>query len=73
MNFRTLGSRIEYIQAAKRLEEIANASPGTLQAQELKELILLFREFEKEIRRTERKPVYISTRKHHDWKALGFI
>ena len=61
MHFRTLGSRIEYLQAAKRLEEIANASPGTLQAQELKELILLFREFEKEISRTKGKLVYHST------------
>jgi hypothetical protein len=49
MSFKTLGSRIEYLQAAKRLEEIANAPPGTPQARERKELIRLFREFEKDI------------------------
>jgi hypothetical protein len=49
MSFRVLGCRIEYLQAAKRLEEIAHALPGTPQEQERKELILLFREYEIEI------------------------
>jgi hypothetical protein len=49
MRFRILGSQIEYLQAAKRLEEIVNALPGTPQAQELKELIGLFLEFEKDL------------------------
>jgi hypothetical protein len=49
MNFRILGNRIEYIQAAKRLEELANASPGTPEAAERKELIDCFRNFEKEV------------------------
>ena len=49
MDFRLLGSSIEYAQAAKRLEELADAAPGTPQAQERQELIRLFWEFEKEI------------------------
>ena len=53
MDFRMLGSRIEYLQAAKRLEEIAHAEPGTPQAQERKALIRLFREYEKEIQELE--------------------
>jgi len=50
MYFRILGSSIEYDQAAKRLEELADAAPGTLQARERQELIYLFQEFEKEIK-----------------------
>jgi hypothetical protein len=56
MHFRKLGSRIEYLQAAKRLEEIAQAPAGTLAAQERKELILLFREYEKEIQKLSANP-----------------
>lgn len=49
MDFKILGSHIEYLLASKRLEEIAYASPGTPQARELKELIRLILEFEKDI------------------------
>ena len=49
MNFRILGNRIEYIQAAKRLEELAHASPGTQEAAERRELIHFFRNFEEEV------------------------
>jgi len=49
MNYKFLGCRIEYWQAAKRLEELADALPGTPEAQERKELIRLFREFEQDI------------------------
>jgi hypothetical protein len=49
--FRILGSSIEYSQAAKRLEEIADAKPGTPEAQELKELIKSFRHFERELQK----------------------
>lgn len=45
-----LGCEIEYLQAAKRLEELSPAKPGTGQAQERKELVNFFREFEKEIK-----------------------
>ena len=55
MKFRILGSQIEYLQAAKRLEELVNALPGTPEAQERKELILQFREFEKDINKTKSK------------------
>ncbi|MDQ4140091.1 MAG: hypothetical protein M3142_06165 [Bacteroidota bacterium] len=52
-----LGCRIEYLQAAKRLEEIAHAPAGTAEAQERKELISLFLEFEKSIQnRMEQQP-----------------
>jgi hypothetical protein len=57
MDFRVLGSQIEYLQAAKRLEEIANALPGTPQARERKELICLFLAFEKDINNKKSKPV----------------
>jgi hypothetical protein len=50
MSYTILGSYIEYLQAAKRLEEIANALPGTPQAEERKALIRLFREFEKDMK-----------------------
>jgi hypothetical protein len=49
MDFKILGSHIEYQQASKRLEEIAYASPGTPQAEELKELMRLILDFEKDI------------------------
>jgi hypothetical protein len=52
-NHRTLGSLIEYIQAAKRLEEIANAEPDTPEAREYKELIFYFRNFELEIKQKD--------------------
>jgi len=55
MSFKMLGSSIEYLQAAKRLEELAHAPPGTPQAQERKELIKLFREFEKDMVNTADK------------------
>jgi hypothetical protein len=45
-----LGCRMEYVQTAKRLEEITNAPAGTPQEQERKELIRFFREFEKDIK-----------------------
>ena len=52
MHFRILGSNIEYQQAAKRLEQLANARPNTPEALELKELMAAFIRYEKEIRRT---------------------
>ena len=57
MSFKTLGSRIEYLQAAKRLEEIANAPAGTPQARERKELICLFREFERDLLKLKARPL----------------
>jgi hypothetical protein len=63
MSFRMLGSRIEYLQASKRLEELAHARPGTPQAQERKELIDLFREFEKEIKEVKATPLEKSKNK----------
>ena len=55
MNFRILGSTIEYYQAAKRLEQLANANPNTPEAIELKELIQAFIRYEKEIHQPDRK------------------
>ena len=46
-----LGSRIEYQQAAKRLEEVAQAPPGTPEAREREELMALFREYDKKIKK----------------------
>ena len=63
MSFRMLGSRIEYLQASKRLEELTHARPGTPQAQERKELIDLFREFEKEIKEVKATPLEKSKNK----------
>jgi hypothetical protein len=57
MSFKALGSRIEYLQAAKRLEEIANAPAGTAQARERKELIGLFREFERDLLKLKASPL----------------
>jgi hypothetical protein len=51
MHFRTLGSEVEYNQAAKRLEQIANAAPNTPEALELKELMEAFIRYEKDILR----------------------
>jgi len=46
-----LGCRIEYEQAAKRLEQIIDALPGTPEAKERKALIRLFIKHEKEIKK----------------------
>lgn len=55
MNFRVLGSTIEYQQAAKRLEQLANAKPNTPEALELKELMQAFIRYEKEVLQPNRK------------------
>jgi len=49
MYFRILGNEVEHQQAAKRLEQISNAKPDTLEGQEYKELLAAFLKFEKEI------------------------
>jgi hypothetical protein len=51
MHFRTLGSEVEYNQAAKMLEQVANAAPNTPEALELKELMEAFIRYEKDILR----------------------
>ncbi|GEO07345.1 hypothetical protein AAE02nite_50090 [Adhaeribacter aerolatus] len=56
MHFRVLGSSIEYQQAAKRLEQLANAQPNTPEALELKELMAAFIRYEKEIKQTGQRP-----------------
>ncbi|KAA5541183.1 hypothetical protein [Adhaeribacter rhizoryzae] len=56
MYFRILGSQIEYQQAAKRLEQLANAQPHTPEALELKELMEAFIRFEKEMQQSKNKP-----------------
>lgn len=55
MNHLVLGCEIEYKQAAKRLEELFHAQPGTPQSLERKELIRLFVQFEKHIRKKEQR------------------
>ncbi|MDB5264353.1 MAG: hypothetical protein JWQ14_3636 [Adhaeribacter sp.] len=55
MYFRILGNKIEYTQAAKRLEQISGAAPNTLEAQELKELIRAFTNYEKDIQQLRKK------------------
>ena len=52
LHFTVLGCQIEYIQAAKRLEQIIDAQPGTPEAAERKILIQLFIKFEKDILKT---------------------
>lgn len=49
MNYLMLGCEIEYEQAAKRLEELSHAQPGSCQAQERKELLRLFVQFERDM------------------------
>jgi len=49
MHFLVLGCLIEYKQAAKRLEQIMDAQPGTPEAKERELLIRLFVQFEKDI------------------------
>ncbi|MGV3585368.1 MAG: hypothetical protein ACO1OF_00055 [Adhaeribacter sp.] len=56
MYFTILGSQIEYQQAAKRLEQLANVQPNTPEALELKELMEAFIRFEKEMHQSKNKP-----------------
>ena len=51
MNYTVLGCLIEYDQAAKRLEEIMDAPPGTPEAKERKFLIQLFINYEKDLKK----------------------
>jgi len=51
MDFKVLGSYIEYAQAAKRLDEVMDAPHGTPEAEERKILIQLFIQFERDIQK----------------------
>ena len=55
MNYIILGSEIEYLQTAKRLEQIIHAAPATPEAQERKELIMAIVKFEKEINKLKKQ------------------
>ena len=51
MNYLVLGCKIEYEQAAKRLEKVAHAKPGTLEEQQRKKLLAMFVQFERDIKK----------------------
>lgn len=55
MHYSALSCRIEYLQAAKRLEELAWARPGTPKAEERKELRRFFRDFKADIQAFQTK------------------
>ncbi len=50
MYFRILGNQVEYQQACKRLEQIADAKINTLEWLEYKALLQAFIKYEKEIK-----------------------
>ncbi|WP_157433469.1 hypothetical protein [Adhaeribacter aquaticus] len=49
MNFKVLGSSVEYDFAVKRLEALRNAAANSPEAKEMKELAALIKEYERDL------------------------